>query len=172
MKKIPLFFLSVLMVLSSLAQQPSSNRVTLPNGWSLSRAGHGYLLGDLPLNMAVSKSKRYIAVTNNGQSTQSIQLIDTRSEKILDNIKVSKCWLGLKFSADEKFLYAAGGNDNWIIKYAIKNHKLIMQDTLLLGKKWPVKISPAGIDIDDKRNLLYVVTKEDNSLYILDLLTK
>jgi YVTN family beta-propeller protein len=172
MKKIPLFFLSVLMVLSSLAQQPSSNRVTLPNGWSLSPAGYGYLLGDLPLNMAVSKSKRYIAVTNNGQSTQSIQLIDTRSEKILDNIKVSKCWLGLKFSADEKFLYAAGGNDNWIIKYAIKNHKLIMQDTLLLGKKWPVKISPAGIDIDDKRNLLYVVTKEDNSLYILDLLTK
>ena len=162
MKKISFLFLSVLMMLSSLAQQSTSNRVTLPNGWSLSPAGHGYLLGDLPLNMAVSKSERYIAVTNNGQSTQSIQLIDTRSEKILDNIKVSKCWLGLKFSADEKFLYAAGGNDNWIIKYAIKNHKLIMQDTLVLGKKWPVKISPAGIDIDDKRNLLYVVTKEDN----------
>ena len=28
------------------------------------------------------------------------------------------------------------------------------------------KISPAGIDIDDARQLLYVVTKEDNSLYI------
>jgi len=27
----------------------------------------------------------------------------------------------------------------------------------------------AGLDIDDKRQLLYVVTKEDNSLYILDL---
>ena len=160
------------MMLSALAQQPSSNKVTLPNGWSLSPAGHGYLLGDLPLNMAISKSKKYIAVTNNGQSTQSIQLIDARTEKILDNIIVAKCWVGLKFSADEKFLYAAGGNDNWIIKYAIKNKKLIMQDTLVLGKKWPVKISPGGIDIDDKRNLLYVVTKEDNSLYILDLITK
>lgn len=144
----------------------------LPNGWSLSPAGEGYLLGDLPLNMAVSKSKKYIAVTNNGQSTQSIQLIDTRSGKILDNITVARCWLGLKFSADEKFLYAAGGNDNWIIKYAVKHNKLIMQDTLVLGKKWPVKISPAGIDIDDKRNLLYVVTKEDNSLYIVNLNTK
>jgi len=122
--------------------------------------------------MAVSSSKKLIAVTNNGQSTQSIQLINVASGKIVDNITVAKSWLGVKFSADEKFLYASGGNDNWIIKYAIKNNKLLMQDTLKLGKKWPEKISPAGMDIDDKRNLLYVVTRENNSLYILDLKTK
>ena len=94
-------------------------KVTLPNGWSLKPAGKGYLLGDLPLNMAVSTSKKLMAVTNNGQSTQSIQLIDVPTGKILDNIEVAKCWLGLKFSADEKFLYASGGNDNWILKYAV-----------------------------------------------------
>ncbi len=108
-------------------------------------------LGDLPLNMAVSNSKKLMAVTNNGQSTQSIQLIDVPTGKILDNIEVAKCWVGLKFSADEKFLYASGGNDNWILKYAIQNHKLLLKDSLKLGKKWPEKISPAGIDIDDKR---------------------
>ena len=170
LKKYFLFFLFFPIAFSLFAQK--TTKVTLPNGWSLSPAGHGYLLGDLPLNMAVSSSKRLIAVTNNGQSTQSIQLIDTRSEKILDNIIIPRSWVGLQFSADERFLYASGGNDNWIFKYAIKNHKLVMKDTLVLGKKWPVKISPAGIDIDDKRNLLYVVTKENNSLYILDLLTK
>lgn len=169
-KNYSLFFLLFLISFSLSAQQP--DKVTLPNRWSLSPAGHGYLLGDLPLNMAVSSSKKLIAVTNNGQSTQSIQLIDSRSEKILDNIIIPRSWVGLKFSADEKFLYASGGNDNWIFKYAIKNHKLIMKDTLALGKKWPVRISPAGIDIDDKRNLLYVVTKENNSLYILNLITK
>ncbi|MEP6627504.1 MAG: bifunctional YncE family protein/alkaline phosphatase family protein [Ginsengibacter sp.] len=173
MKKITfLFFLSVSIYFSSLAQKPASDKITLPNGWSLSPAGHGYLLGDLPLNMAVSASKKLLAVTNNGQSKQSIQLIDVSSGKILDNITVAKSWVGLKFSADGKFLYASGGNDNWIIKYAVKNNKLLMKDTLKLGKKWPEKISPAGIDIDDKRNLLYVVTKENNSLYILDLITK
>ena len=87
-------------------------RVTLPNGWALTPAGRGYLLGDLPLNIAVSNSKNLIAVTNNGQSTQSIQLIDSKSGAILDNIEVAKCWVGLKFSSDEKFLYASGGNDN------------------------------------------------------------
>ena len=148
------FFFLFLVYLTSQAQKPSasSTKITLPNGWSLTPAGRGYLLGDLPLNMAVSTSKKLIAVTNNGQSTQGIQLIDVSTGKILDNIVVAKCWVGLKFSADEKFLYASGGNDNMILKYAIKNHKLFLLDSLQLGKKWPEKISPAGIDIDDKKN--------------------
>lgn len=159
---------------SSIAQDSSTTakRVTLPNGWSLSPAGRGYLLGDLPLNIAASSSKKLLAVTNNGQSTQSIQLIDAVSGDILDNVEIAKSWLGLKFSRDEKYLYASGGNDNWILKYAIKNKKLFLQDSIKLGTKWPAKISPTGIDIDDARNILYVVTKENNSLYLLDLKTK
>lgn len=171
-KVILLFILSISFSLPITAQNPKSAKITLPNGWSLSPAGHGYLLGDLPLNMAVSNSKKLMAVTNNGQGTQSIQLIDVPTGKILDNIVVAESWLGLKFTADEKFLYASGGNNNWILKYGIKNKKLFLVDSLKLGKKWPEKISPAGIDIDDKRNLLYVVTKENNSLYILNLKTK
>ncbi len=38
--------------------------ITLPNGWSLSPAGRSFPLGDLPLNMAISQSKNYLAVTN------------------------------------------------------------------------------------------------------------
>lgn len=113
-----------------------------------------------------------MAVTNNGQSTQSIQLIDVLHEKILDSIDIPKSWFGLKFSADEKNLYASGGNDNWILKYAIINNKLVLKDSIKLGKKWPEKISPAGIDIDDAKRLMYVVTKENNSLYIISLTSK
>jgi DNA-binding beta-propeller fold protein YncE len=170
---IPFFFLYLIcLTVSAQKSSVSSSKVTLPNGWSLTPAGNGYLLGDLPLNMAVSASKKLMAVTNNGQSTQSIQLIDVPSGKIVDNIEVTECWLGLKFSADEKFLYASGGNDNWILKYAIRHKKLLLEDSLELGEKWPNEISPAGIDIDDKKNLLYVVTKENNSLYILNIKTK
>src|SRR3954468_1206863 len=85
--------------------------VRLPNGWSLSPAGRSLPLGDLPLNIAVSASKKYIAVTNNGQSVQSLQLINPATEKILDNVVIAKSWFGLKFSRDEKFLYASAGND-------------------------------------------------------------
>ena len=31
---------------------------------------------------------------------------------------------------------------------------------------------PAGIEIDDAKKIMYVVTKENNSLYIIDLSTK
>jgi YVTN family beta-propeller protein len=168
MHKLSFPILLLFFFLNVNAQSPQ--QLTLPNGWSLSPAGTGFTLGDLPLNMAVSSSKKWIAVTNNGYSRQSIQLIDTRKQKIVDDITIAKSWVGLKFSKDEKYLYASGGNDNDIIKYALINGKLHGVDTLRIGKK--ELISPAGLDIDDKRNLLYVVTKENNSLYIVNTITK
>jgi YVTN family beta-propeller protein len=157
---------------SQTLQQLESKRVHLPNGWSLTPVGKSLQVGDLPLNIVVSSTKKYLAVTNNGQSTQSLQLIDVKKEKIVNTVVIPKSWYGLKFSADEKFLYASGGDDNWILKYAIQNNKLILKDSIKLGDKWPEKISPAGIDIDDAKNILYAVTKENNSLYVVDLKTK
>ena len=150
----------------------AQKKITLPNGWSLSPAGKSLPLGDLPLNMAISNSKKLMAVTNNGQSKQTLQLIDIATEKILHNIEIKKSWLGLHFSADEKYLYASGGNDNWILQYAVVNKKLQLKDSIKLGDKWPNKISPAGIEIDDAKNLMYVVTKDNNSLYIINLTNK
>lgn len=157
---------------NTLEAQLNNKRVTLSNGWQISPAGTALSLGDLPLNLTVSTSKKWMAVTNNGQSVQSLQLINTKTEKVADNVVIPKSWYGLKFSADEKFLYASGGNDNWILKYALLNNKLQLVDSIILGKRWPEKISPAGIEIDNAANLMYVVTKENNSLYIIDLLSK
>ncbi len=159
-------------VSSQTLQSLEARRIGLPNGWSLTPVGKSLSLGDLPLNMAVSASQKYMAVTNNGQSTQTIQLIDVQQEKILDNITVPKLWVGLKFSKDEKYLYASGGNDNCILQYAIRNNKLVLSDSIRLGVKWPNKISPAGLDIDDVKQLLYVVTKDNNALYVIDLHSK
>ena len=175
MRKYSLLFISFGVSFFTAAQslqQLESSRVMLPNGWGLTPVGKSLPLGDLPLNIAVSPSRKLMAVTNNGQSVQSIQLIDARKEKVLDAAVIPKSWYGLKFSADNKYLYASGGNDNRILKYKVQKNKLVLIDSILLGKKWPERISPAGIDIDDARNLLYVVTKENNSLYIVDLAKK
>ena len=149
-----------------------ASKVLLPNGWSLSPAGRSIPLGDLPLNIAVSSSKKWMAVTNNGQSTQTLQLIDVKTEKQLNWVEIPKSWYGLKFGGNDKFLYASGGNDNWILKYEIVNNKLKLRDSIILGPRWPNKISPAGFDIDETRQLVYVVTKENNRLYIVNLKTK
>jgi len=164
------FCLSIVYSQKNIANK--TNQIKLPNGWSLTPAGKSMELGDLPLNLVVSSSQKLMAVTNNGQGKQTLQLIDLIHEKVVDEISIAKSWLGLKFSADEKFLYASGGNDNWILKYALIKNKLTLIDSIVLGKKWPEHISPAGIDIDDAANLLYVVTKDNNSLYTINLKTK
>jgi YVTN family beta-propeller protein len=153
-------------------EELESQRVSLPNGWSLTPAGKLLPLGDLPLNIAISPDRKFAAVTNNGQSTQSIQLIDIKRGITLDTKEIGKSWLGLVFSDDGKYLYASGGNDNIIVRYSVKKKKLVNQDTMVLGKPWPEKISVAGIALDDSKNRLYAVTKENNSLYVLDTYAK
>ena len=167
----PIFFITLLFAFVTNGQS-KVKRINLPNGWSVSPVGKSLPLGDLPLQIAVSPSQKYLAVTNNGQSEQSIQLVSTKPFRLLSEISIAKSWFGLVFSDDEKFLYASGGNDNWILKYAIKKNKLVVADTLILGKKWPEKISPAGLAVDDQKNILYVVTKENNSLYLIDTKSK
>ena len=170
-----IFCLLIISCSYTYAQNKNSllpQQIKLPNGWSLTPIGKSLPLGDLPLNIAVSSTKKLMAVTNNGQSTQSILLFDVLHEKRLDSITIAKSWLGLKFSADEKYLYASGGNDNRILKYAIINNKLQLKDSIILGDAWPVKISPTGIELDDAKQIMYVVTKENNSLYVVNLKTK
>ncbi|MFM2146476.1 MAG: hypothetical protein RL732_1312 [Bacteroidota bacterium] len=171
------FFLILLLLITVtvVAQKPgklNTEQVLLPNGWKLSPAGRSLPLGDLPLNMIISPSKKWIAVSNNGQSVQSLQLIDAKNEQVLHSITIPKSWYGLAFSADEKWLYASGGHDNWILKYHLENNTLILNDSIKLGDKWPEKIGPAGIALDDNRQRLFVVTKENNSLYVIDLKSK
>ncbi|SEK99252.1 40-residue YVTN family beta-propeller repeat-containing protein [Chitinophaga rupis] len=174
MKKL-CWILALITALPVMAQKKTTDtaarRITLPNGWSLTPVGRSLPLGDLPLNMVLSSSGKFLAVTNNGQGRQTIQLIATANETLLDEVTIPKSWLGLAFSKDEKYLYASGGNDNVIWKYAINNNKLQLADSISLGKPWPEKIGPAGIAIDDAHKKLYVVTKENNSLYIIDLIT-
>lgn len=163
-----LFSIFLFTTICSTAQQLPS-QVVLPNGWKLSPAGKSFELGDLPLNLAVSHNKQYIAVTNNGQSIQQIQLVDVKAEKVVDSIIIRKSWYGLTFTSDDKFLYASGGHDNRIMKYAIANGKLQAVDSITLDKPWPVRVGPSGIELDEKRGLMYVVTREDKQLYFVDL---
>ena len=149
-----------------------SNRILLPNGWQLTPVGTSLPLGDLPLNMAISHQQEWMAVTNNGQSKQSIQLINLQTRTITHTVEIDKAWLGLRFSADDRLLYVSGGNDNRIIRYSIEQQQLQFKDSIVLGPSWPEKISVAGIEVDDKRQLLYAVTKENNSLYVIDLTNK
>ena len=161
---------AALLSLNLAAQQ----RTQLPNGWSLTPAGASLpLSADLPLNIALAPDGVHAAVTNNGQGRQTIDLIDLQTQRVTAAIPIRKAWLGLAFSKKHPWLYASGGNDDWVIRYTLKGDSVGGADTLVLGRPWPAdKISPTGLALDEDRDRLYVVTKEDNSLYIVDTKTK
>ncbi len=154
------------------AQTPGQS-ILLPNGWSLSPAGISIpLSSDLPLNMAITSNGEFAAVTNNGNGKQTIDLIDLKNKKRMQQIDVGTAWLGLYFEKKKPYLYVSGGNNNIIIRFQLINDQLVAKDTLRLGKPWPDdKISPTGIAVDERKRLLYVATKENNSLYVCNLIT-
>ena len=155
------------------SEELNKKRIILPNGWSVTPVGNNLPVGDLPLNLAVSHNKKFMAVTNNGQSTHTIDLIDVEKGIRLDSIIIAKAWYGLTFSQDDQYVYASGGHDNRVNKYSISQNKLVLSDSFILGQPWPEQIGTAGIEVDETlHKKLFVVTKEANSLYVFDLSSK
>src|SRR3984957_15385563 len=153
-----------------------TGQVLLPNGWKLSPAGRTLALGamsDLPLNLQISKSGRLMAVTNNGQSTQSVQLIDPKNEKVLDEKEVKRSWYGIAFSPDEKHLYASGGYDNYVLDFPIQDNRLGTPDTIRLSAPYPkARTCPTGMVTDKSGKRLFVVTKGDSTLFEINTETR
>lgn len=176
MRRLNLVLIILLLGTQLFAQKPgnqaSTQSMLLPTGWSLTPAGRSLPLGDLPLNIAVSPNKKYLAVTNNGQGKHSLQLIHAKKGSILHSFEIPVAWMGLCFSDDSRQLYVSGGNSNMILRYALENEQLVLKDSILLGKPWPNRISPAGLCLDDTKGLMYVVTKENHSLYLVDTRSK
>ncbi len=167
-----LIILFLLVTELSVAQTPATQRVQLPNGWSLTPTGRSLPLGDFPLNTALSPDNRRLAVTNNGQSKQTIQLFDVAGERLLSEIVIPKSWVGIRFSPNGKSVFASGGNDNRVMVYDVSGDKLVPTDSIVLGKAWPNRISVAGIELSRDGNTLYAVTKDDSALYICNVQSK
>ncbi len=166
-----IFPLFVLVPAILLAQ--SQKATLLPNGWSLTPAGQSIpLSSDLPLNMAFSPDGVHLAITNNGNGRQTIDIIDLKRRRLTASVPIHASWLGLAFAKNHPYLYVSGGNDDIIIRYRLTGDTLISKDTIILGRHWPLdKISPTGLTLDESHDRLYVVTKENNSLYICDTRT-
>ncbi|GAB3872991.1 alkaline phosphatase family protein [Hymenobacter segetis] len=150
-----------------------TSQTQLSNGWKLSPAGTTTPLGDLPLSLQISPDGRLAAVTNAGWGENSVQLLDAATGQVLDTKVVPAAWAGLAFAPDGRTLYASGGQHNRIHCFRIEGQKLQPDSAFVLGQKWPKqKIGVAGLAVDGRHNVLYAVTREDNSLYTFDLKTR
>jgi YVTN family beta-propeller protein len=158
---------------STLPGQLADGRTRLPNGWILSPAGTQIAVGELPLNMAVTPDEKFVIINNNGTSTHSLTVVATEGWSVVQTLRVSKAFLGMRLTSDGKTLYLSGGNDNRILVFAFDGGRLTLTDSIRLGAPQPKQLLwTAGLDIDEARGMLYVVGRESDSVYAVDITRK
>ena len=139
----------------------------LPNGWKLTPAGEQVGIGELPLNLIITKDEKYALTSNSGTKENSISIVDLTSQKEVQRMNVNKTWRGMVFNDDDSKLYLSGGNNNLIYVYDFDSGHLSLSDSIIIGKPFPdEKISISGIDYLKRKNILLAVSKMSNSLYI------
>ncbi|MGE0882341.1 MAG: bifunctional YncE family protein/alkaline phosphatase family protein [Blastocatellales bacterium] len=158
----------------------------LPNGWTLTPEGKQIPVSDLPLNMELSRDGRYLLVTTNGNGDQTINVIDLKTNASVQNISVSKSWLGLAFSPDGKRFYVSGGDDNEVLIFDFSGGKASQAGKLILGSSEYHKLDdkgraearrkgagefafPAGIAVTPDGKRLYVAENLTHKVAVIDL---
>ena len=149
----------------------------LPNGYTVTPAGQQTMLGDLPLGAAASPDGHRMVVSNDGQGTQSLQVIDTATGMVNQTVPYHKpeaLFTGLAFSGDGHRLYASGGGNDKIRTFDVTNGALTETAPLELprtsadGK--PLNPFPAGVAVTGDGRVL-VADRLADAVTALDPLT-
>lgn len=156
---------------------PDGTGVT-PIGYTVTPAGQQTNLGDLPLGAVSSPDGRWLVVSNDGQGAQSLQVIDTTTGKVTQTLPYpapKALFVGLAFTPDGKTLYASGGGNNVIRRYAVDNGTLTESTPIPLPTTNPAgaKINPlpAGIALTPDGQRLLVADQQADALSVVDLAT-
>ena len=154
----------------------STGRTTV--GQLLTPAGQLTTLGDLPLNEALSPDNRYLIVSNNGQGTQSLQVIKTATGKVVQTIPYKSpesLYMGLAFSPDGTHLFASAAGNHKIRTYHFDCGKLVetsaIQMPIVSPKLTKVNLYPAGLAVTSDSKRLVVADQLADAVSVIDLAT-
>ena len=87
----------------------SNGVTTLPGGRQLTPAGIQAPLGGFPVDIRVHPTLPVAYVMNTGYALRAVQVVDTGTGKVLQQITRPETFYGMALSPDAKHLYTAGG---------------------------------------------------------------
>ncbi len=156
---------------------PRSGTAINSHGWFLTPAGKQVRLGDRPYGLAMSSDGKTLLVSNDGQSTQSLMVIDRTTGTVVQTIPYKapeSLYIGVGFSPDSKHAYASAGGNNKIRVFDVRGQQLTETNSIKLPlPKTPqgkdTNPYPAGLAISADNNNLYVADNLADSMSIVDL---
>src|SRR5690242_1569640 len=147
----------------------------LPTGICLDPAGRSFDVGNMPLAMVASPEGDRLVLSLNGWRQQGIQIIDPASSTVVQTISQPGAFLGLAFSPDGQTLYASGGNEDAVYRYAWRDKRATLIDRIALAQKQPKQDGtrfPAGIAVSSDGKYLFVAENIGDALAVVDVAHK
>jgi len=150
----------------------ATNRTCLPTGACLDPAGRSFAVGNMPLAMALTPEGDRIVISLSGWRQQGLQVVECETGAVVQTISQSGAFLGLAFSMDGRYLYASGGNEDVIYRYAWRDKQASLAGAIVLAQKEPKKDGarfPAGMALSRDGRKLFVAENLADSLAVIDL---
>jgi YVTN family beta-propeller protein len=147
----------------------------LPTEVCLDPARASISVGNMPLAIVLSPEGDRLVLSLNGWRQQGIQVVDPQTRTVVQTISEPGAFLGLAFSHDGRTLYASGGNEDVIYRYAWRDKQATRIDTIVLAAKEPKEDGtrfPAGIAVSPDDKYLFVSENLSDTLAVVDLETK
>jgi YVTN family beta-propeller protein len=163
-------FLCMMLVATSVTAQ-----TCLPTGVCLDPTGSSFDVGNMPLAMVLSPEGDRLVISLSGWRQQGLQVIDRHSGTVLQTISQPGAFLGLAFSNDGRMLYASGGNEDVIYRYAWRDKNATLIDAIVLAHKEPHRDGtrfPAGLAFSPDGRRMFVAENLADTLAVIDVESK
>jgi YVTN family beta-propeller protein len=158
-------------------RSPDDAHPRLPTGAHLDPAGPSVPVGQLPLAMTIAPGGGRVVLLLDGWREQGVQVVDRATGRVVQTLEQPAAFLGLAFSPDGASLYASGGNEDLVYRYAWQRGAATLADSIALAPR-PARRPmsgvryPAGLALSPDGRTLYVAENLADSLAVVDLATK
>ena len=154
---------------TAAARPPAGAR--LPTGVLLDPAGRSSDLGNMPLSMVLAPEGDRVVVLLAGWREQGLQVVETRTGRVLQTLELPAAFLGMAFAADGHTLYVAGGYEDVVYRFDWQGGAAKPAGAIALAEKGAEKGSryPAGLALARDGKTLYVAENLADALAVVDL---
>src|ERR1700720_2019778 len=146
-------------------------RARLPTGRLLAPAQPSSDLHHMPLSMIVAPEGDRVVVLLGGWREQGLQVVETRTGRVLQTLELPAAFLGMAFTADGHTLYVAGGYEDVVYRFDWQGGVARPAGAIALAEKDAEKGSryPAGLALARDGKTLYVAENLADVLAVVDL---